>query len=131
MDILENVIKEKYPEYWQSYYKIMYRNNKLSHCNMFIMKNELFQDYSAWLFDILFEVERRVYISKYTNQARIFGYMSEYLLNVYIYHHRLKAKKVPVTVVKDTSENKKTRKYIKNFINAIRYNIVNRLLSPI
>ncbi|MDE7097456.1 MAG: DUF4422 domain-containing protein, partial [Muribaculaceae bacterium] len=37
LDILENVIKEKYPEYWQSYYKIMYRNNKFSHYNMFIM----------------------------------------------------------------------------------------------
>ena len=129
LDILENVIKEKYPDYWPDYYEIMYRNNKFSHCNMFIMKNDLFQDYSKWLFDILFEVERRVYISQYTNQARIFGYMSEYLLNVYIYHNGLKAKKVPMVVVKDTLDNeKKTRKYIKNFIIAVRYNIAHRLL---
>lgn len=132
LEILENVIKEKYPEYWSSYYHIMYRNNKFSHCNMFIMKNDLFEDYSKWLFDILFEVERRVSISKYTNQARLFGYMSEYLLNVYIYHNHLKSKKVPMVIVKNELDNqKKTQKYIKNFILAIRYNLAHRLLRSV
>ncbi|MDE6521302.1 MAG: DUF4422 domain-containing protein [Muribaculaceae bacterium] len=131
LDILEGVIKEKFPEYWPSYYKIMYQNNKFSSCNMFIMKYDTFQDYSKWLFDLLFEVERRVHISQYSDQARIFGYMSEYLLNVYIYHNRLKAMKVPIAMVKDRLDNENNiRTYIKNFLIAIRYNLVHRLLFP-
>lgn len=59
-------------------------NNKLSAYNMFITKNSTFEEYSNWLFDILFEVERRVKISSYADQARIFGYMSERLLNVFV-----------------------------------------------
>ncbi len=132
LDILEGVIKEKYPEYWGSYYHVMYRNNKFSHCNMFIMKHELFDDYSSWLFDILFEVERRVHISKYANQARLFGYMSEYLLNVYIYHHGLKAKRVPMVMVKDTLVREPSfKKYLRNFFLSIRYNMTHLLLRPV
>lgn len=132
LDILEKVIKEMYPEYWSSYYEVMYLNNKFSHYNMFIMKYDLFDKYSKWLFDILFEVERRVSISKYPDQARIFGYMSEYLLNVFIHHNGLKAKKVPVVMVKDTIDNKNNlRKFIRNSIIAIRYNLVHRLLRPV
>ncbi|MDE6478925.1 MAG: DUF4422 domain-containing protein [Muribaculaceae bacterium] len=132
LDTLEDVIKEKYPEYWSSYYKVMYRNNKFSHCNMFIMRLDLFNSYSDWLFNILFEVEQRVSISEYPNQARIFGYMSEYLLNVYIYHHRLKAKKVPMIVVKNSLEKVNAiRTYTKNFILAIRNNLAHNLLKPI
>lgn len=130
-DILEAVLKEKHPEYWPSFYEVMYMNNKFSHYNMFIMRTELFQNYSEWLFDILFEVERRVSISKYPDQARIFGYMSEYLLNVYVHHHKLKAKRVPVAMVKDASDIKKDRfGALKNFIIAFRYNIVHKLLRP-
>lgn len=131
-DILENVIKEKYPEYWQSYYETMYHNNKFSSYNMFIMEHNMFNNYSEWLFNILFEVEKRVIISGYTDQARVFGYMSEYLLNVYIHHNRLKALKVPVLMVRDKLyyENKYVH-YVKNFIIATRNNLVHRLLRPV
>lgn len=99
---------------------------------MFIMSRERFDEYSSWLFDILFEVERRVSISQYANQARIFGYMSEYLLNVYIHHNNLKAKKVPTIVVKNTArKDKRKLKYLRNFIIGVRYSIADRLLRPV
>ena len=130
-DILEKVIAEKYPEYWTSYYKVMYLNNKFSSYNMFIMRHDLFDDYSKWLFDILFEVEKRISISEYPDQARVFGYMSEYLLNVFIHYHNLKAKKVPVLMIRDQLYyNSRTLEYIKNFIIAIRYNLSHLLLRP-
>ena len=99
---------------------------------MFIMEHNMFNNYSEWLFNILFEVEKRVIISGYTDQARVFGYMSEYLLNVYIHHNRLKALKVPVLMVRDKLyyENKFVH-YVKNFIIATRNNLVHRLLRPV
>lgn len=55
---------------------------------MFVAKKEIFDEYCKWLFDILFEVERRTDISDYSVQeARIFGYISERLLTVWIWYN--------------------------------------------
>jgi hypothetical protein len=49
------------------------------------MKNREFKQYASWLFDILFEVEKNIDISDYSVQeARVFGYISELLLDVWI-----------------------------------------------
>ena len=49
------------------------------------MKKELFNDYCTWLFDILFELEKRLDISEYSaNDSRVFGFVSERLLDVWL-----------------------------------------------
>ena len=96
-DILEEVVKELYPDYYEDFLYVMTKNNKCSMWNMIIAKKPIFDAYSEWLFSILFEVEKRVKISEYPNQARVFGYMSELLLNVYLKHnHQYRVKTRPV-----------------------------------
>ncbi|MEG2366206.1 MAG: DUF4422 domain-containing protein [Alistipes sp.] len=82
-DQLRQVVAEKYPSYLKSFDHVFFHNNRLSHFNMFVLPRAQFNDYSAWLFDILFEVERRIHISNDPVQARVFGYMSERLLAIY------------------------------------------------
>ena len=49
------------------------------------MKKEIFDSYCEWLFDILFELENRLDISSYNkNDSRVFGFVSERLLDVWI-----------------------------------------------
>lgn len=92
-DVLEEVIKEFYSEYEDSFHYLMYSSNSYSPCNMMICRKELFDDYCEWLFGVLKKVEERVHIQYYTPyQARIFGFMSERLLNVYCIHHHLRVK---------------------------------------
>lgn len=87
LDITRNVICEKYPQYINEYDKVM-NGNRSYLTNMLVARREIFDEYCTWLFDILFEVERRVDISNYTVQeARIFGYISERLLTVWIFHN--------------------------------------------
>lgn len=100
--ILRNVIKERSPEILSSFDEVMNHQNQLSPCNMFLTTWNVFDEYSRWLFDILFEVERRVKISEYPNQARIFGFMAERLLNVYCHYKKLRIKYVPLVMVNDT-----------------------------
>ena len=65
-------------------------------CNMFIMRRELLDEYCTWLFDILFEVERRLDISAYSgNDRRVFGFLGERLLDVWIETKGLRAVEVP------------------------------------
>ena len=62
-----------------------------------IAKKELFDSYCEWLFDILFELEKEVDLTGYTtSEARIYGYLSEILLNIWIVHNQLKVKHLPV-----------------------------------
>ncbi len=117
--ILEMTVKKMYPDYMDSFSHIMRKNNRLSHYNMFIMQRDRFNDYSEWLFNILFEVEKYVKISAYPFQARVFGYMSERLLNVYVYHHRFRVKYVPVMKVCEDIDGSVLRCTISAFRNKI------------
>ena len=95
-ETLRNIITERSGEYIPAFEHTMDRSNKASGYNMFITKWETFNKYSKWLFDILFEVERRIPPTTDPIQSRIYGYMSERLINVFCYHHKLRIKYVPL-----------------------------------
>ncbi len=86
--IMETVIREKYPEFVFAYKKFV-NQNKLSVGNIFIMGKKTYDQYCEWLFSILFEVEKRLCVSSYPQQKRVFGYMAERLLNIYIEKKRI------------------------------------------
>ena len=90
MDIVRDVISEKYPGYLAEFDTVM-NSHELYICNMMICKKSICDKYCEWLFDILFEVENRVDISTYDDmQKRLFGFISERLLNVWVMHNHLK-----------------------------------------
>lgn len=94
LDITGDVIKELYPEYYSDYVNVL-KGTKIYFCNMFVAGRKVFDGYCKWLFDILFTLERRVDITGYTDfQQRIYGFISERLLAVYIIHNKLKAREV-------------------------------------
>lgn len=84
LDETRNVINDKYPEYLIDFDNVMGKTS--AHMfNMFIMDSRNFDSYCKWLFDILFELENRIDITEYSVQeARVFGYISELLLDVWI-----------------------------------------------
>lgn len=124
--VLRQIVSEKYPDYTEAYDRILLHNNRLSHYNMFIMPRERFEHYSAWLFDILFEAERRIEIPRDPVQARIFGYMSERLLMVYVLRNRLKTCYRQVIMV-DDRKRKGLGKYL---FHAAVNNLLYRITRP-
>ena len=100
-EILRQIIKERHPEYMQAFEKTMDHSNISVGYNMFITHWKHFDAYSEWLFDILFEVERRVPPIDDPIQSRIYGYMSERLINVFCEHHHLKIKSIPLIMPLD------------------------------
>ena len=72
-------------------YKDTFNEFKNNHymfcCNSFIMKKDLFFEYSEFLFSVLEQVDNLVDSSKYNRkQRRFLGYIGEYLLSVFIFH---------------------------------------------
>ena len=96
LDILRKIILEKYHDYIGAYDMLMDRHSNYPY-NMLICSKKHFNEYSKWLFDILFEVEKRTDLTGYTQQqARIYGFMSERLLEVWVLHNSLKIKHLRV-----------------------------------
>lgn len=108
---LRNIIKKDYSKYLNEYDKVM-SSKKMSYCNMVVMKKEDFMKYCSWLFEILSKVEAITDMTGYSKQEkRLYGFLSEFLLNVWINQNRLKIKNTPIYVQKDnlTLINKFTR----------------------
>ena len=95
LDETRKIIEGKYPNYLKAFDESM--KSTIGHrFNMFIMKKDKFDEYCSWLFDILFELENRLDISNYSvNDARVFGFVSERLLDVWLYTKNYKYKDLP------------------------------------
>lgn len=78
------IITADYPKYLPALNR-MRKSRKGHRFNMFLMRRDYFIAYCEWLFDILFQVEREIDISGYSeSEARVFGYLSERMLDVWI-----------------------------------------------
>lgn len=100
-EMLRQIIKERSPQYIPAFEKTMDHSNKAACYNMFITHWKHFEAYSEWLFDILFEVERRVPPIEDPIQSRIYGYMSERLINVFCEYYHLRIKHIPLIMPLD------------------------------
>lgn len=88
---------------------------------MFVMKRSLFDEYCTWLFDILFELEKRTDMTGYdTYEARLFGFMAERLFNVWLERQNLKKVEIPVVFWEKIDWPKKIADFLKRKITGKR-----------
>ena len=88
------ILESKYPQYVNAFDNVMKRT--WGHMfNMYIMKKALSDDYCKWLFDILFELEKLIDVSSLSSfDARLFGRVSELLLDVWIEQNQISYKEI-------------------------------------
>ena len=109
LDETARVIAERYPEYHETFSQLVHEKHTYFG-NMLICRKELYDAYCTWLFDILFELQRRIKVEEEDSyHRRIFGFISEFLQYVWIVHNRYRVyecmvgmlgEKVEVTEVK-------------------------------
>lgn len=90
LDLTKEIIEEMHPEYIEAFDRrmSMTRGHRF---NMFVMKKNLADGYCSWLFDILSELEKRLDITGYAGKdRRVFGFVAERLLDVWIDHNQLR-----------------------------------------
>ena len=103
VDTLLEIIKEKYPEMYQlsRYYFFEYKYSFLYNC--FIMRKEIFEKFCSWLFDILFELEKRIDMNYYSEQkARTPGTLAERLVGIwflYLEQNDFRIKNMPLIYI--------------------------------
>lgn len=96
LDVTRTILAERHPEYVRAFDAAM-ASTKGHRFNMFVMKRQQFDAYCAWLFDVLFELEGRLDISSYSPyDVRVFGFVSERLLDVWIMANGIRFAELPV-----------------------------------
>lgn len=90
------IIASKEPAGVDKYDEIM--NRTYGHrFNMFVMRRDLADAWCEWLFSVLFELESRLDISGYSpNDARVFGFVSERLIDYWVEINGLAYSEMPV-----------------------------------
>lgn len=87
LKVTREIVSELYPDYLGSFDKVMQSRKTASFYNMFYSNRDEFNQYAEWLFQILFEAEKRCDISGYDSyQQRLYGFLSERLFNVWLEH---------------------------------------------
>ena len=94
--VTRQVLQEKYPDYVPFFDQHM--QEKKGHMfNMLIARGALFDAYTDWLMDVLTTVEQRVDMSDYNQyEQRIFGFISELLLDVWVNKNHIHYRELPV-----------------------------------
>ena len=115
LEMTGEIIKEKFPKYYDEFLKLHER--KTAHMfNMMIMRDDIFDDYCEWLFEILFELEKKVKEAELSYDgfhARFYGRISELLLDVYIRANEIKYAEVPVISIEPVNWIKKGGSFLK------------------
>ena len=114
--ITRDVVKEICPDYLPEFDEIM-RKRSAHMFNMFIMCHDILDEYCTWLFGILQEVEKRLDITEYSMfDQRVFGRLSELLLNVWLTHNNKICVKLPVVHIEGENLPEKIFKLIRRKI---------------
>lgn len=84
LDETRKIIEERYPEYITSYNRVL-KHTYGYMFNMMIMEKICLSEYCSWLFDILFELRKKIDMPALSSyQGRFYGRVSEILFNVWL-----------------------------------------------
>ncbi|MBQ3455850.1 MAG: DUF4422 domain-containing protein [Synergistaceae bacterium] len=129
---IKEIIKTKFPDYYDDFLRVMEFSNKCFFYNIFIMKYEDFTKYCEWLFPVLFEIEAAVNTQHYsTYQKRVPAFIAERLFNVYIRKNNIKPAYFPILKYDCNAEHKDALTRLKQFIRRIRTDFRYSLLFTI
>lgn len=110
LDTTGEVIKDLYPDYYETFITLV--NGPYTYFgNMIICRHELYNRYCNWLFTIFKEVEKRIDLDTDEDayHKRVLGFISEFLLYVFVNVNGLKAKHCKVGMFGEKIETKEMK----------------------
>jgi hypothetical protein len=111
-------VAKHYPEYLSAFDEVIYGRG-MYYANMIVTSKKLLDDYAKWLFTILSDVEEHIDMNGYDDyDRRVFGFLAERLLLVWIRYHHFRVHETHVGIMSaksDTTEAiQKSAQMLKN-----------------
>lgn len=114
MERVLDIIKSKYPQQYPMAENALKGTGSIYLANILIARKKVFDEYAAWLFDILFELESQIQADveqRESYQKRAYGFMGERLMGVFLATHpHLKVKTLPMLMIQTNTQ--KWLKYV-------------------
>lgn len=115
IDNLIELISREFSDYSDAL-DIVLKRNYYNPCNMFYCRADVLNEYCKWLFEVLERFEMITDISQYNvQQARIYGFVAERLLNVWIEKNKLRQREILV-IQTDSRFRLRVRKKMDRFL---------------
>lgn len=116
LDTTGEVIREFYPEYEEEFVTLV-NSNETYFGNIFVTSHSLFDEYAEWLFSIFFEVEKRMNLETDEDEyhKRVFGFISEFLLLVFVRTKKLKVYECKVGMIGEKAETKEVKEKLAQY----------------
>lgn len=122
LTVVRNSIIKIAPEYLKDFDYFLKQNSMYCY-NMSVMKRDMFDNYCEWLFAILEDTEQSLDMeqkgaeSRRSYYKRIYGFIAERLLNVFLIHNNIEVKELPI---KFTGKKPSLALRTKNKLNKIK-----------
>ena len=114
LELTREILRKQCPEYVDMFDKVM-KHTSAHMFNMMIMKRDMLDKYCSWLFPILFALEDEIDVKNMPAfDARLFGRVSELLLDVWLKQNNIKYVETGFVQIGDENWGKK----IKGFLSA-------------
>lgn len=109
LELEGEVIRELYPEDYEVFERVM-NGNSHYFGNLMVTSAQLFDSYCEWLFGIFAELEKRIKVDNYDEyHKRVFGFLSEQLLMVWVQARGLKVYESEVSLTDEKAETKELK----------------------
>lgn len=118
LDETGRIIQEKYPEYYDTFLDLVHKN-KTYFGNIMVARKSLFDEYAEWLFTIFFELQKRIDLTFEDDyHKRVFGFISEFLLYVWVTVRGLKALECRVAIIGEKMETREIKDKMAEYFEA-------------
>lgn len=116
LDMTGDVICEKYPEYYETFVRLVH-GPETYFGNIMVTSKVLFDAYASWLFSIFFEVAERIELETGEDayHKRVFGFISEFLLLVWATQKQLRVCECKVGMLGEKAETRELKEKLADF----------------
>ncbi len=117
LDCTGEVIRDLYPEYYETFLTLVHENETYFG-NMFVTSKVNFDAYCEWLFTIFAEVEKRIDLDTDEDayHKRVLGFISEFLLFVWVRVNALKVYECKVGMLGEKAETRELKEKIAEYL---------------
>lgn len=127
MDAVGAAVKKLYPEMYPAFREVMQLKSGYFG-NLCAMSRELFDAYCEFIFTVFTEASAEIDVSTYdAYHARVYGFLSEPLLQVFIKHHGLSVHENPVIYTEEKKETTELKLAIGQLIKLGQYDEADRM----
>ena len=114
-------VEKLYPEYVVDFDTLLSMKAVYSG-NLMVMRRQDYNEYCKWLFEILFDASESIDVSGYDlYHARVFGFLSEGLLQVWAMHHDWKVYEAHIGYTDEKAETKELKLAVAQLLKKHKY----------